>query len=290
MTKVAPGRSAYGAVLTESGTVCDDAILANNGDDEWLLCHGSGESMERLQESAAGKNLSIELDDNLHNISLQGPKALPLLDRFCSLELGQLAYFQHQACSLFGKACRISRTGYSGERGYEVFAAADVVCDLWDNILTEGASEGVMACSFTALDKVRIEAALLFFGYDMTDSDSPWEVGLGFTVNRRKGDFRGKAAALQLEGKERFLAAGIVADHSDGLAGGEKLLLEGEEVGVVNSPAWSHRLQKSLALVHLQPKASAAGTRLEVTGEDISCGATVAQIPFFDPEKSRTHA
>ncbi len=290
MTRVRPGQSAYGTILTERGRVCDDAIIANNGSEEWMLCHGSGESMERLQESAAGKNLDITLDDELHNISLQGPKALALLDAHTPMDLGSLRYFHHQATELFGHPCRISRTGYSGERGYEIFAEAGVVCDLWDNILGHGKADGVLPCSFTALDKVRVEAALLFFGYDMTDEHSPWEVGLGFTVNRKKENFRGKDAVFSLEGQERFLLAGIAADHTDALIGGEKLMLDGAEVGVVNSPAWSHRLKKSLALVHLQPKAAAAGTQLQVAGDDLTCSAVVEAIPFFDPGKTRTHA
>lgn len=290
MTKVGPGQSAYGAILTEQGTVCDDAIVANNGGDEWMLCHGSGESMERLEESAAGKNLGIFLDDTLHNISLQGPKALGLLKAHTPMDLENLKYFHHEATELFGHPCRISRTGYSGERGYEIFADASVVCDIWDNILGHGKNEGVLPCSFTALDKVRVEAALLFFGYDMTSEHSPWEVGLGFTVSRRKAGFRGKDAAFALEGQERFRLAGIAADHGDALTGGEKLLLKDVEVGLVNSPAWSHRLNKSLALVHLQPKAAEPGTQLEVSGDDMTCGAVVEVIPFFDPGKARTHA
>lgn len=290
MTKVAPGQSAYGAILTERGTVCDDAIIANNGGSEWMLCHGSGDSMERLKESAAGRNVDVVLNDDLHNISFQGPKALSLLDAHTAMDLDDLKYFHHAATELFGHPCRISRTGYSGERGYEIFADASVVCDLWDNILGHGKAHGVMPCSFTALDKVRVEAALLFFGYDMTDEHSPWEVGLGFTVNRRKEAFRGKDAVFALEGQERFLPAGIAADHSDALTGGEKLLLNGAEVGIVNSPAWSHRMNKSLALVHLQPAAATPGTRLQVAGEDVTCDAVVEAIPFFDPGKARTHA
>ena len=147
-----------------------------------------------------------------------------------------------------------------------------------------------MPCSFTSLDKVRIEAALLFFGYDMTDEHTPWEVGLGFTVHRDKGDFRGRDAVLASIGRERFVAAGISIDHNDALVGGESLQLDGEDVGVINSPCWSHRLGKSLALVHLQPRAAAAGTRLQVVSDDFNGGATVESIPFFDPQKSRTHA
>ncbi len=290
MTKVPPGKSAYGAILTEAGKVCDDAIIANNGGDEWLLCHGSGESMARLMESASGKNVDIELDDDLHNVSLQGPKALDLLTPHSSSDLSDLKYFYHQETELFGHRCRISRTGYSGERGYEIFADRSVVCDLWDNILGHGKPLGVLPCSFTALDKVRVEAALLFFGYDMTEDHSPWEVGLGFTISRKKGDFRGKNAVFALEGQERFRLAGIEADRDDALAGGERLLREDQEVGVVNSPAWSHRMNKSLALAHLHPNAAVPGTRLSVAGEDFSCEAIVEPIPFFDRDKSRTHA
>ena len=290
MTQIYPGKSAYGAILTEQGTVCDDAIIANYGNDEWMHCHGSGDSMQRLQESAAGLNVDIELDDDLHNISLQGPAALALLNAHTPIELGDMAYFHHQASELFGHPCRLSRTGYSGERGYEIFVDAAAVGDIWDQILGHGADQGILPCSFTSLDKVRIEAALLFFGYDMTAEDTPWEVGLGFTVNRNKGDFRGKQAVLASEGKERFLAAGVSIEHDDALAGGELLKLDGEEVGVINSPCWSHRLNKSLALVHLQPGASRPGTGLEVVSDDFTGKATVESTPFFDSNKSRTHA
>ena len=288
--KIKPGQSAYGSILTERGTVCDDAIVANLGDDTWLLVHGSGESMERLRESAAGRNVQIELDDDLHDISLQGPKALALLDAHTPMDLAALPYFHHQATELFGHPCRLSRTGYSGERGYEIFASGSVIGDIWDQILGQGESESVMACSFTALDKVRIEAALLFYGYDMTDEHTPWEVGLGFTINRSKSDFRGKDAVFAAEGKERFVGAGIVVEAPDALAGGERLMVDSEDVGVVNSPGWSHRMNKSLALVHVRPDKAPPGTTLEVVGEGLTCAAEVASTPYYDPQKTRTHA
>ena len=290
MSAIPPGESPYGAILTEQGTVCDDAIIANNGADEWMHCHGSGESMERLQESAAGLNADIELDDDLHNISLQGPKALQLLDAHTPIELGEMTYFHHQATELFGHPCRLSRTGYSGERGYEIFAGSAVIGDIWDHILGHGAGLGILPCSFTALDKVRIEAALLFFGYDMTAEHTPWEVGLGFSVNLDRGDFRGRDAVINSRGQQRFVAAGVAIAHDDALAGGETLLLDGNDVGVINSPCWSHRLNKSLALVHLHPDVATPGTQLQVASDAFNGSATVEAIPFFDPGKSRTHS
>jgi aminomethyltransferase len=288
MSIIGQGQSAYGAILTEQGTVSDDAIIGNNGNNEWMHCHGSGGSMERLLESAEGLNVDIELDDDLHDLSLQGPKALELLNAHTPLDLSSLNYFEHQPTELFGHACRISRTGYSGERGYEIFVGAAAVGDIWDQILGHGESMGVIPCSFTALDKVRIEAALLFYGYDMTDEHSPWEVGLGFSVNPNS-EFRGKAAAMATKGNQRFVAAGISVDHSDALVGGESLQIDGNEVGTLNSPAYSHRLDKSLALVHLSKAASQPGTLLDVVSDDFNGTATVEAIPFFDPAKSRTH-
>ena len=146
-----------------------------------------------------------------------------------------------------------------------------------------------MPCSFTALDKVRIEAGLLFYGYDMTEVNTPWEVGLGFTVNKSKGEFRGKAAVMTAKGSEKVNNFCLDIDHSDMVDGGETLLLNGAAVGVINSPCFSHRLGKSLALAHVQPEL-AIGTTLKVSGNDIATSATIVSSPIYDPEKARTHS
>ncbi|MCH9758984.1 MAG: aminomethyltransferase family protein [Proteobacteria bacterium] len=290
MSKINVGQSAYGSILNDAGRVCDDAIIYHLQNEHWLLVHGSGESMERLQESAAGKAVTIAFDDDLHDISLQGPLAVDFLNAHTPLDLPALRYFQQQQTTLFNHPCILSRTGYSGERGYEIFAATAVVGEIWDNIVKLGATQGIMPCSFTALDKVRIEAALLFYGYDMTAEHSPWEVGLGWTISS-VGDYRGKAAAMKLREQKRFEMVGLVFEHSDALVGGESLIHANETVGTVNSPGWSQRMKQSLGLAHLRPDLTAVGTTLQVTGEEgFSCQATVAATPFYDPTKSRTHA
>ena len=288
MRIVTPGNSVYGPNLTDEGTICDDAIIFNLGDGEWLLVHGSGKCMQRLQESAAGKNVDVEFDDDLHDISLQGPKAVGFLEAYTPLDLAGLKYFQQARTELFGHPVLISRTGYSGERGYEIFARAAHVGDLWDQILGLGEDEGIVPCSFTCLDKVRVEAGLLFYPYDMTEVNSPWEVGLDWALSRTGGNYRGRDAAMALKGKDKIKVAGIGADHNGVLSGGDKLLHDGKEVGIVNSPAYSRRLKKSLALVHVAPELAVAGTRLRVEGS-VSCDATVEATPFYDPKKTRTH-
>ncbi len=289
MAAIPPGRSAYGPNLTEEGTICDDAIIFNMGDGEWLVVHGSGQCMTRLQESAAGKDVEITFDDDLHDISLQGPKSTAFLNDHTPLDLEGLGYFHQARTELFGHPVIISRTGYSGERGYEIFATAEHIGDLWDQILERGKAIGIMPCSFTCLDKIRVEAGLLFYPYDMTEANSVWEVGLGWAMAKKGAEYRGKEAAFALKGKEKVKVVGIVADLGEALAGGEKLLRDGAEVGVVNSPVWSHRMGKSLALAHVTPDAAEPGTALQVEGDGVSCAATVGTLPFYDPDKTRTH-
>ena len=290
MSRIPIGRSAYGPVLQDDGGICDDAIIFTLADDHYLVVHGAGACLEMLQQSAEGKEVSIAFDDDLHDISLQGPASVGFLDAHTPIDLPALGYFHQAETTLFGRPVLISRTGYSGERGYEIFATAEHVVPLWEEILSAGESAGIVPCSFTCLDKIRVEAALLFYPYDMTEANTPWEVTMGWSVSRKKGDFRGKDAVFAREGQEKILMVGIVADHDDAVDADAALTLDGEKVGVVNSPGWSHRMQKSLALCHVAPHAAAEGTRLDVEGESGRCSATVSRIPFYDPDKTRTHA
>ena len=290
MTKIYVGKSAYGPVLAEDGGICDDAIIAHLGEEEFLVVHGSGEAMERLEESSEGKRVSIEFDDDLHDISLQGPKALELLAPYTSINLSALKYFHQERATLFGRPVILSRTGYSGERGYEIFASAANIVPIWEEITERGRPLGAMPCSFAGLDKIRVEAALLFYPYDMTRQNTPWEVTLGWAVSRGDGSFRGKEAVFERQGKDKVRLVGIVAEHDDIVDAGAELLVQGRKVGVVNSPSYSHRMKKSLALAHVEPAVSAVGTTLELQGENVSCAAIVANIPFYDPGKTRTHS
>ncbi len=282
---IAVGNAAYLSVLTEQGTMADDAIVYNNGNDEWMIVHGSGDTMSLLNESAEGKSVSVSFTDTLHNISVQGPESLSVLNTHCDGDLAKLAYFQHGVYSLFDHPCRISRTGYSGERGYEVFVDEKHVGDVWDKLVTAG----VMPCSFASLDKVRIEAGLLFYGYDMTTDHTPYEVGLGLTVTGTKSGYRGCDALAVAKGNEKINNVCLDIAHPDMVNGTETIIMNGQTVGVVNSPCYSHRLGKSLALCHVEPTAAKPGTNVHIKGGDIDCEATVVAIPIYDPDKSKTH-
>ncbi|MCP4319493.1 MAG: aminomethyl transferase family protein [Hyphomicrobiales bacterium] len=290
MEKIYKGKSAYCPLLTDEGTICDDNIIFHINDNKYLYVHGSGQSAARLEEAGRGKNVEIRFDDELHDISLQGPKAVGLLNAHTPVDLEELKYFHQVETTLFGRKAILSRTGYSGERGYEIFTDGSDVVHIWQNILDVGRSEGVMACSFNCLDKIRIEAALLFYPYDMSEVNSPWEVGLGWAISRTKTDYMGRDAMFAAKGKEKVKFAGVsCTSTTEILEADAKLHLNGDEVGIVNSPAYSHRMKKSLALVHLRPDV-VPGTALQLRGKEQSIDVIVEALPFYDPDKSRTHA
>jgi len=283
MTKIDVNQSVYGLVLTEQGTITDDAIISNMGNDEYLVIHGTGNCMAMLESSAEGKNVTVELDDSIQSVALQGPKSLEILEPHTPFDLASLKYFHLTHTTLFGFDVMISRTGYSGERGYEIYSDRDNMPAIWDKILEIGADAGVIPCSFDCLDKIRVEAALLFYPYDMHEEISPWEVNMHWAVSRKKADFRGRDAAFALEGKEKVTLVGLVFDHNEILEDGD-LYIDGKKVGTVNSPVFSHRMHGSIALGHVTPGNEAVGTQLEVRGT-VNTTAVIHSLSFYDPEK-----
>jgi len=290
MTRIGVGQSAYCPILQDNGHFCDDAIIFHVAEDHFLVASAIGPTLALLQDYARGRNLAVELDEDLHIITLQGPRSVDMLDAQTGVDLRALPFCHQLHTPLCGHEVMLSRTGYSGERGYELFMGADVVVEVWQELLQRGAAYGLRPVSFGGLEMVHIESGLMAYGAEATEHNTPWEVGMGWAVARDKGDFRGKRALFALEGREKVKFFGIVADYDGVVEHGAELCIDGEVVGHVTTPAYSRRLGKSLALVHLLPGAAVAGTELELRGPTIRCRATAASIPFVDPQRQRQRA
>lgn len=163
--KIVPGRSAYCTFLDDNGTFIDDGILYRTGPNAWLVVHGGGGAHEMLSSAVAGRNAAMLFDDDLHDISLQGPVAVDFLERHLP-GIRDLRYFGHISTTFFNRPIMISRTGYTGERGYEIFARAQDVGAIWDAIVADGKDMGVVPAAFNALDALRVESYLLFYPFD----------------------------------------------------------------------------------------------------------------------------
>lgn len=291
MTAIPTGRSVYTLILNEDGGFTDDTIMFNLSPNHLMMVHGSGTGLEQLQKSADGRDVHIQFDDDLHDLSFQGPKALDILNEHTPVDLPELRYFHQISTTLFGHDCLISRTGFSGERGYEIFVKGDDAGPIWDGILEHGRPSGALPCSFNCIDAIRVEAALLFYPFDMDESNTPWEVGLGFAVSKNKaGDYRGRVPLMAAVGRERINVYGVVADSDKAVDAEAELFQGNRKVGRVTAPNYSPVLNRSIALVQIEPELATPGVEVEVRGSDGVCRATTHALPFYDPSKSNRSA
>ncbi len=291
ITKLSPGSSVLAAEVDASGALCDDIMVIRDSAEAFRLSHGSGKTPENLKLLSQDKNVKIEQDLDAHILSLQGPKSLDILSPHISIDLASLPYFKHQPAILFGKNIVVARGGYSGERGYEVYCTAQDTVELWDKILEAGKAFDTLPASWNCLELTRIEAALLFFPFEMPEQDTtPWEVNMAWGVDLDKaGDYIGKAAVLASRGKERVKQAGLICKSASAVETGAKIMKDGQQVGVVTSASFSRYLMLSLAMVHLKSEYTALGTQFEVVGSTTTCSAYVSPTPFYDPMRLRTH-
>lgn len=292
--KLMPGRASYAAMLDDRGLFIDDCVIYRLSVNNWLVVHGTGTGHESLAMAAYGKNVSMLFDDDLHDISLQGPVAVDFLAKHIP-GIRDLAYFGIIQTKLFGKPVMISRTGYTGERGYEIFCEARHAMDLWDAILEDGKDMGIVPVQFSTLDLLRTESYLLFFPGDNSETypfpdqpcgDSLWELGLDFTVSPGKTGFRGAENHYALQGKERFKIYGVKLEGTTPASEGAELLKDGEVVGVVTFGMHSELNDHNVGIARMPVECAVPGTKMTVRnsdGTEIPCVAE--DMPFYDKDK-----
>jgi aminomethyltransferase len=290
VTKLKPGTCRLAAEVDERGAICDDLMVICDAPERYRISHGGGVTQQLLKQAAEGRNVEWHQDFDVHMLSLQGPTSATILQPHIALDLNKLPYFAHVETKLFGRRIVISRGGYSGEQGFEVSCRADDAIALWDSILEAGKPHGIVPASWTSLELARIEAALLFYPFDMPEGDTtPWELNLDWMIDAdKKADYHGKAALLAARGKERFKQAGVLVKHDAAVTAGSRIFIGDEDVGVVTSATFSQYLMQSLAMVHLKPNHIALGTKVEIRDPaGTFCGA-VTKTPFYDPQRLRT--
>jgi aminomethyltransferase len=292
-----PGKAVYSTMLSSAGKFVDDCIVYRTGPNSWFVVHGAGAGHEMLTAEADGRQVAVQFDDDLHDLSLQGPAAVEFLARHIP-GVRELRYFHHIPATLFDRPIMLSRTGYTGERGYEIFCKAEDAPAIWDTILSEGADLGIVPCAFTALDWLRVESYLLFYPYDNSElypfadeapGDTLWELGLDFTVTAGKTGFRGAEEHARLRGRERFKIFGVLLEGDQAAAEGDILHAAGEQVGVITCAMYSRLSNRSMAIARLDVPAAVQGTPLQVTGS-IETSAIAHTLPFDDPAKTKRTA
>ncbi len=293
--KIMPGRAIYASMLNDDGKFIDDCVIYRLSVNHWMVVHGAGTGHESMAMAAFGKNVAMIFDDALHDMSLQGPVAVDFLAKHVP-GIRDLAYFGIMQTKLFVKPVMISRTGYTGERGYEIFCEGRHAIELWDTILSEGKDMGIRPVQFSTLDLLRTESYLLFFPGDNSETfpfadepagDTLWELGLDFTVSPGKTGFRGAENHYALKGKERFKIYGVKLEGTTKADIGAKLVKDGKEVGLVTFGMHSGLNNHNVGIARMPVDCAVPGVKMVVVnadGTEIPC--VTEEMPFYDKDKS----
>lgn len=317
--KLAVGQVYYTGWCDDDGKLLDDGTVTRLADQKFRLTSAEP-NLRWLHMNAAGMRVTItELTDWMAALSLQGPKSRAILNRCCASPLDGLKFFRMMENRLDGRAVSISRTGYTGDLGYEIWMDVADALPVWDALLEAGADYGLIPCGILAMDMARVEAGLFMLDVDYTAANhawiagqksSPYEMGLGWTVALDKpGYFVGRRAlerehrdgsawklvGLEVDwtGLERvYGAAGLPPQiPATAVRGSLPVRRDGRQVGYASTSTWSPVLKKYIALVHLERPHYEPGTRVEVeiTVEHHRryAPATVVALPFYDPPWKR---
>ena len=301
--RLAVGQVVYTAMCYENGGMIDDGTVFRLGRDNFRWIGGSDESGIWLREQAEKLGLQAWVrnsTDQLHNLQVQGPKSRDILRQIIwtrpdQATIDELEWFRFSIARIgdeHGIPLVVSRTGYTGELGYEVFCHPKDAPAVWDAVWEAGKDYDLTPLGLEALDMLRVEAGLIFAGYEFSDQTDPFEAGIGFTVplKTKEDDFIGKASLVRRKENPQRVLVGLELNGDELAANGDCVDIGRNQVGEITSAVRSPILRKNLALCRIQVEHSAAGTEVEVgklDGKQKRLPAKVVPFPFYDPTKSR---
>jgi aminomethyltransferase len=284
--RLSPGQVQYTGLLTAKGTYVDDMLVYCIHPEFYLLVVNAANTDKDFAyvQSQKGK-YAVTLDnasDRYSQIALQGRQAIPILQPLTDIPLAPMKSFHCAFGRVAGKQCLISRTGYTGEDGFEVYTLDPDPGVIWDSIMDKGAPLGLLPVGLGARDTLRLEAKLPLYGNDIDDTTTPLEADFKWIVKFKKGDFLGRDVLVKQDeqGLSRKLVGfevkdrGIARPHYPVYAGGA-------QVGQVASGTFSPLMKKSIGLVYLPLAKTAVGTEIEIGIRDKKVKAVVVPTPFY---------
>lgn len=299
--KLSTGQVVYTAMCYENGGMIDDGTVFRLGQNLFRWIGGDDYSGIWLREQAEKMGYQAWVrssTDQLHNIAVQGPTSRDLMKEIiwtspAQPSIGELEWFRFAVARIGhfeGVPIVVSRTGYTGELGYEIFCHPKHANEVFDAVWTAGQKYGLKPMGLEALDMVRIEAGLIFAHYEFSSETDPFEAGIGFTVplKTKTDDFIGKAALLARKDNPRYKLVGLDIDSNETVGHGDCVHIGRAQVGVVTSSMRSPLLKKNIALARVDSGNSAIGTEVEIgkaDGHAKRLPATVVKFAHYDPEK-----
>ena len=286
VAKLQPGQIQYSLMVGDDGGVLDDILVYRLMEPEefGVVCNASNRQkvVSQFLKLAGGREAGLD-DMTLETamVAVQGPLAKELLDRVLRADLPNLKYYHHTGGEAVGQAVSVSRTGYTGEDGFEIILAGDAAESLWVELLEAGTNLGVKPCGLGARDTLRFEAAMPLYGHEMDESVNPYDAGLGWAVKLNKGEFVGRDALKRAKIGSARTRVGLAIEGKRIARQGSVVSEEGCAVGTVTSGTLSPTLGQSLAMALISRAAASAGKPLSVDIRGHTEHATIVPLPFY---------
>jgi glycine cleavage system T protein (aminomethyltransferase) len=286
-SKLAVGQAQYSALTTPDGTFVDDVLTYRLADEHFMLVINASNIVKDVQwiaprVSAVGDAVAVNTSSRYALLALQGPKAQEVLQTLTGVPLASIRYYWFTTGEIANVAGTISRTGYTGEDGFEVFVPPAQAERVWDAILAAGRDAGVVPAGLGARDTLRLEAGMRLYGNDMDETTTVLEADLGWIVGWKKERFIGAEVLRRQkqDGVSRKLVGFEVLDR--GIARhGYDVYIEGQKAGVVTSGTQTPFLKKSIGMAYLPMAHTAGGSRFEIDVRGRRLEATVVPMPFY---------
>src|SRR5438874_4628752 len=292
-SKLVDGQAQYSALTTPEGTVIDDLLVYRFAEDHLLLVVNAGTTdkdwswinSHRREENVQLQNRSADYCQ----LALQGPDAISILQKLTNLPLSEIKYYHFRKGEVDGVAAIVSRTGYTGEDGLEVYAAAGQAEQLWNKILDAGnfgSDEGVLPCGLAARNTLRLEAGMCLYGHEIDETTTLLEANLGWITKLNKGGFIGRERLQKQkeEGIKRKLAGFEVTER--GIArDGQDVLIGGDRLGRVTSGSPAPFLKKNIGMAYVPVEFAKEGQPIEVDVRGKLVGAQIVPLPFYKRAK-----
>jgi len=291
LTDQKPGQVKLSALLNDRGGVIDDLTAYKMKDDVyWLVTNATPREKDFERVSSILRELKFDchvedISDRIGKLDLQGPRSQDILQPLAGTDLSAIRFYYFAESTVAGIPAMISRSGYTGEDGFEVYAASDRIGEIWDKILDAGAAFGLKPAGLGARDTLRLEAGMMLNGQDITEDVCPLEVPYAWLVDWNK-DFAGKAALLAC--RDKGLRRKLVGFEMTGrgIARHEYKVFSGpKEIGWVTSGTFSPTLNKAIGLAFVDTEFSAPDSKISVAIRDMRVEAVVVKLPFYKRQK-----
>src|SRR5688500_13319334 len=276
----------YSVLCNEKGAALDDCIVYRFPDDYMIVVNASNRDKDREWIAQFAPKFGVELSDRSDEmalLALQGPKAQEILSRLTSTPLDAIKYYHCAYGQIGGKRGVISRTGYTGEDGFEIYLHNNDAVTVWMSLLEAGKAESLGPIGLGARDSLRLEMGYALYGNDLTEDNTPLEAGLGWVVKLAKPDFVGKAAlASQKETGIRQKLVGFKLTDRGFPRHGYEVRHKGEPAGEVTSGTVSPMLDVGIGMAYVATEAAKPGAQIEIMVRDKPVAAEVVRPPFYD--------